>query len=116
MSALAGSSHREQALTFVQRFAAGDVEGLAPLLAEDLQLSGPYLEVTSRAAYLEALRHDAPTPGRARVVSVTDDDETVAVFWEYERPRGPLTIAQLFRFRDEHICEIRLVFDRSASD
>jgi len=38
-------SQREQALEFVRRFAAGDVDGLEPLLSENLQLAGPYLQV-----------------------------------------------------------------------
>jgi hypothetical protein len=111
-----GMSIREHALEFVRRFAAGDIDGLAALLTADLRLTGPNLQVTSSAAYLQALRRDPPAPGRATVLSVTDDDDTVAVFWEYEKPAGRLTIAQLFRFRDQHICEMQLVFDRGSGD
>ncbi len=108
-------SHREQAVEFVRRFAAGDVDGLEPLLAEDLQLAGPYLQVKSRAAYLEALRRDPPEPCGVRVLSVTDNGDTVAVFYEYEKRDMTLTIAQLFRFSDQRISEIRLVFDGRES-
>ena len=104
-------SHGEQALEFVRRFAAGDVHGLKALLCEDVQFAGPYLQVASRAAYLEALRSEPPEPCDVRVLSVTEDGDTVAVFYEYEKPAVTLTIAQLFRFRDQQICEIRLVFD-----
>jgi hypothetical protein len=47
-------NHREQALEFLRRFAFGDIDGLEPLLAEDLQLAGPYLRVESRAAWRTA--------------------------------------------------------------
>ncbi len=108
-------SHREQAVEFVRRFAAGDVDGLELLLAEDLQLAGPYLQVKSRAAYLEALRKDPPEPCGVRVLSVTDDGDTVAVFYEYEKRDTTLTVAQLFRFSDQRINEICLVFDSRES-
>jgi hypothetical protein len=104
-------THREQAVEFVRRFAAGDVDRLEPLLAEDLQLTGPYLRATSRAAYLEALRQGPPEPCRFRILSVTDDGDQVAVFYEYEKPDSTLTIAQLFRFTGERISETHLVFD-----
>jgi hypothetical protein len=53
-------SHRDLALDFLRRFAGGDVDGLEPLLAEDLRLNGPNLELESRTAYLEALRPPPP--------------------------------------------------------
>jgi hypothetical protein len=87
-------NHREQALEFLQRFAFGDINGLEPLLAEDLRLAGPYLRVESRAAYLEALRREPPEPCSIRVLSVTETDDTVAVFYEYEKRDTTLTIAQ----------------------
>ena len=108
-------SDREQALEFVRRFAAGDVDGLEPLLSEDLQLEGPYLQVESRAAYLETLRREPPEPCGVRMLSVTDNGDTVAVFYEYQKRDMTLTIAQLFRFSDQQISEIRLVFDGRES-
>ncbi len=108
-------TNREQALEFVQRFAAGDIEGLEPLLAEDLHLAGPYLQVESRAAYVDALRREPPEPSSVRVLSVTDNGDTVVIFYEYEKRDNALTVAQLFRFTDQRISEIRLVFDGRES-
>jgi hypothetical protein len=108
-------NHREQALQFVQRFAAGDVAGLEPLLSDDLRLTGPFLQVESRAAYIEALRREPPEPCGIRVLSVTENGDTVAVFYEYDKRDVTLTIAQLFRFTDRQISEIRLVFDGRES-
>ena len=99
----------------MRRFAAGDVDGLEPLLSENLQLAGPYLQVESRSAYLEALRREPPEPCGIRVLSITDDGDTVAVFYEYEKRDMTLTIAQLFRFSEQRISEIRLVFDGRES-
>jgi hypothetical protein len=104
-------SSRQRALAFVQRFAAGDVDGLALLLAEDVRVVGPRLDVASRADYLAALRGDPPHPADARVLSVTDHGDTVAVFWAYEKPERAVTVAQLFRFRGARIAEMHLVFD-----
>ena len=104
-------SNRDQALEFVRCFANGDVDALEPLLSEDLHLVGPYLRVESRAAYLDALRQDPPEPSGVRVLSVTENDDAVAVFYDYEKSDQTVVIAQLFRFRDQIISEIRLVFD-----
>ncbi|NIM63852.1 MAG: DUF4440 domain-containing protein [Acidobacteria bacterium] len=104
-------THRDLALAFLHRFAAGDVDGLEPLLAEDLRVKGPYLTVRSRAEYLAALRRDPPEPSGLRVLSVTENDDSVAVFYEYEKRDGALAVAQLFRFRGEQIRELRVVFD-----
>ena len=100
---------RERALEFVRRFAAGEVDRLESLLAEDLLLTGPFLQVDSRAAYLEALRRDPPENCGLRVLSVTDESDTVAVFYEYQKRDTTVTVAQLFRFRGDQISEIVLV-------
>jgi hypothetical protein len=48
-------------------------------------------------------------------LSVTENGDTVAVFYEYDKRDVTLTIAQLFRFTDRQISEIRLVFDGRES-
>ena len=101
----------DHALQFLERFAAGDVDGLEPLMSEDLRLMGPFLEVDSRADYLEALRRDPPEPCGFNILSVTEESETVAVFYEYEKPDVTLAVAQLFRFEHHLISEIRIVID-----
>jgi hypothetical protein len=109
-------NRKDQALEFVRCFAAGDIAGLEALLAEDLRLTGPYLQVESRAAYIDALRRDPPEASDARVLSVTDGGDTVAVFYEYEKRDSTVTVAQLFRFGDQGISDIRLVFDTRSPD
>ncbi len=108
-------THRDLALEFIRRFAAGDVDALTPLLSADLQVIGPYLHATSRAAYLEALRRDPPLPYSVRILSVEDDGDTVAVSYEYLKSEEELRIAQVFRFVDGRIGEMRLVFDTEES-
>ncbi len=107
--------NRENALDFVRHFAAGRLDELEPLLSEDLKLAGPYLTVNSRADYLEALRNDPPEACDYNVLSVTSEDDTVVVIWDYEKEETTLTISQLFRFVDNLISEIRLVFDSGQS-
>lgn len=105
------TSHRETAILFIGRFCAGDVTGLEPLLCEELQFRGPLHEFDSREAYLSVLCADPPERCDFQLLSVTQAEECVAVFYEYQKPDGSLTIAQLFRFRDARISEITLVFD-----
>ena len=106
--------HRDLALAFLDRFAAGDVEGLAPLLSDDLRVTGPYVDVATRADYLAALRAAPPRPATIRPLSVTEGESTVAVFYRYEKPGRTRTVAQLFRCRGDQICEMLLVFDLAA--
>jgi hypothetical protein len=105
-------SNRELALEFIRRFCAGDVEGLAPLLGEDLDVQGPGGRFRSRAEYLDALEKDPPEKAGFQIISVTESEGGVAVCWDYQKRGGTLTIAQLFRFRDGAISESVLVFDR----
>lgn len=61
---------QEVALAFIERFAAAEVEALAPLLAEDLEFRGPLLEADSSVDYLDALRRDPLEPSGFRVSEV----------------------------------------------
>lgn len=104
-------TNREVALEYVRCFAEGDVTGLSRVLADELRFSGPLLEASSAGSYLKTLReHPLPRCGY-RIESVTESDDTVVVFYDYERPSGAITIAQRFVIRDGRIVETHLVFD-----
>jgi hypothetical protein len=102
--------HRELALEYIQCFAAGDVEGLGAVLAEGLQFRGPYLSVDSKAAYLDALRGDPPEPCEVAILSVTEEEDQVVVFYELLKSGGNVTLAQWFRLGVDGIRETWLVF------
>ena len=104
-------NNKELAIEFVKRFCAGDVEGLAPLLADELRLEGPLFQFDSCDAYLDSLRQDQLEKGSFRLLSVAESDDGVSIFYEYGKSEGAMTIAQLFKFKDQKIGEILLVFD-----
>lgn len=104
-------SHRDTAISFIERFCDGDVASLEPLLAADLKFNGPFHQFESRDAYLAVLKDDPPEKCEFQVVSITDTKDTVVVFYVYNKESGDITIAQLFCFRGELISEILLVFD-----
>ena len=101
----------EIAKEFIKRFCRGDVEGLEELLHEALRFQGPLFRFNSRSDYLESLRRDPPKKSQFRVLSVTENEEEVSIYYEYGKENGFLTIAQLFRFENDKISEILLVFD-----
>jgi len=101
---------REVALEFLSRFAAADVDGLAALLAEDLEVEGPYLHVLSRADYLEALRRDPPVPSEVSVVDVREVAAEVTLTYEYRKPGGTIEVVQGFRVADGLVQAVRLDF------
>ena len=105
------ASNRETALEFLSRFCAGDVEGLAPLLARDLRFRGPLLESESYSEYLDSLRSDPPERCLYTVLSVTEDPDSVSIYYDCEKADGTVRIAQLFKFSNKQISELILVFD-----
>ena len=104
-------NHREASLEFVRAFCGGDVDALAPLLADDLRFTGPFYQFGSAEEYLAILRDGSLEPNGYRLISVTENEDSVSVYYDYEKSDGTITIAQLFKFRCEKICEILVVFD-----
>jgi hypothetical protein len=104
-------TNREIALKFLYCFCAADLDGLASLLAPDLQFRGTLHHYRSAEAYLEALRNDPPDRCGCHVLSVTEGGDAVAVFYEYRKPKETLVIAQLVRIRQQRISEVLVVFD-----
>lgn len=104
-------TNRELAISFVERFCDGDLEAIASLLADELRFRGPFHQFDSRDAYLSCLSDDPLPPSRSHILSVTEHDDHVAVFYEYQKKDGSVTIGQLFKCRDERIIETLLVFD-----
>ena len=104
-------NNREAALQFVRSFCAGDVDALAPLLAEDLRFRGPLYQFRSAETYLNVLKSGPLEPSGHRLISVTENEDSVSVYYDYEKSDATITIAQLFIFRDRRISEILLVFD-----
>lgn len=108
---MTNAKNRDVALQFLSSFCAGDVNALAPLLTEDLRFSGPFYQFNSSESYLEVLRDGPLEPSGYRLISVTDGENRVSVYYDYEKSDATITIAQLFTFRDQKISEILLVFD-----
>ncbi len=111
MRQLMAMNNRDAALAFLECFCDGNVEGMEPLLDARLQVKGPLHRFNSRAGYLDSLKASPPQACEYQVLNVTVSDEDVAVFYDYKRAEGVLTVAQLFRFNDHLIVEMRLVFD-----
>ena len=109
-------TNSEVATEFIRRFCAGDVEDLVPLLAEDLLFVGPLFQFDSSAGYLDRLRSDPPEPADYEVLNIAENSGTVSVFWNYIKSDDSVTIAQLFKLRDQIIAEILLVFDGRGND
>jgi len=104
-------NNRDTALEFLRCFCAVDLAGLAPLLAEDLRLRGPLYSFDSRNSYLDSLKNDPPEKCTYQVLSVTEGKDCVSIYYDYEKHDRTLTIAQLFRFENQKISEMLLVFD-----
>ena len=111
-----GMNNRDVALEFVKCFCSGDVKALVPLLAADLQLIGPLYQFNSADAYVDSLENDPPEQCGYRVLSITENEDSVSIYYDYERNEREITIAQLFKFKNQQIIEMRLVFDGRGFD
>ncbi len=103
-------TNRDVAIEFVKCFCAGDVGALAPLLTPDLKLRGPFFKFDSADAYLDSLTNDLEKCGY-RLLSITEGEDSVSIYYDYEKSDRIITIAQLFKFKEHKISEILLVFD-----
>jgi hypothetical protein len=102
---------QEMALTFIERFCTGDLEGIESLLAPDLKFRGPFYSFDSAQEYLACLRNAPPVRSGFEILSITEGVDSLAVFYDYVKPEGVIRIAQLFRFKNQRISETLLVFD-----
>lgn len=98
-------------MEYLRCFCAGDIDGLLPLLSADLRFTGPFHTYGSASEYLDGLRNDPPEKCEYKVLSVTEGEDSVAVFYEYQKPDRVMRIAQLFKIMNYEITEILLVFD-----
>ncbi len=104
-------NNREMAETYLKCFCGGDIEGLEPLLGDDLRFKGPLHEFGSRSAYLRSLADDPPGRCSYRILSITESLDSVSIYYDYAKDSGALTVAQLFTFTNGKIGKILLVFD-----
>ena len=104
-------SNRAVALGFVRSFCSGDIEGVEATIAEDFELRGPLFEFNSKSSYIESLRSGGLEPGECDVLGVSEDGDTVAIFYTYNKASGRMTVAQFFWFANQRIVKTLLVFD-----
>ena len=104
-------SNRDVAMEYLRCFCAGDIDGLEPLLATDLSFTGTFHTYGSASEYLNSLRRDPPEKCGYKVLSITENQHSVAVFYDYQKPNRVMQIAQLFKIKDQQIHEVLLVFD-----
>lgn len=104
-------TNREIAIQFLERFCAGRIDELTELLVQNLKFRGPLYQFDHRADYLACLRDDAPEQAGLKILSVTENEDSVCIFYEYRKSADNILIAQLFQFHQQQITEIHLVFD-----
>ena len=104
-------NNRDMAMEFVKCFCAGDADALVPLLSADLRFHGPFYNFGSADAYLASLKNDPLEQCGYRVLSITESEDSVSIYYDYEKSDRAITIAQLFKFKNQTISEILLVFD-----
>jgi len=102
---------RDVAMEYLRCFCAGDINGLKPLLATNLSFKGTLQTYHSALEYLDSLRSTPPERCGYKVLSVTESEDSVAVFYEYQKPEHVIQIAQLFKIRDQKIHDVLLIFD-----
>lgn len=106
---------REIGLGFIKAFCSGDISRLKQLLAPNLRFRGPYFAFDSRDEYIETLEKDDLPRCEFEVLHISEDNDNLSIFYNYIKSDGVITIAQLFKIRDQQIYETLLVFDGRQS-
>ena len=104
-------TNREMAMKFIDCFCSVEIEELSKLLAPDLVFTGTFFNYNSAAEYLAALRSDPPEIAAGEIMDISENADSVAVFWQYKKASGEHKMAQLFTFRKQKINKILLIFD-----
>ena len=104
-------TNREIVRKYLRYFCAGDIEGLESVLATDLIFTGTFHSFASANEYLASLRSNPPENCRYDILSIMEDADSVALFYNYQKPDKAMRIAQLFKISDQKIMEILLIFD-----
>lgn len=105
--------NQDIALKYIKSFCNANINALEPLLAADLRFTGPFRTFKSAEDYLESLRKDPPEKCQYNILSITEGEESVVLFYEYQKPECTILIAQLFKIDNQKIRETVLVFDTS---
>ncbi len=109
-------NNREIAIEYLRCFCAGDIHRLESLMAPDLSFIGTFHTFHSAEEYLESLRHNPPEKCEYKMLSVTTNEDSVAIFYEYQKTDQVMQIAQLFRIKNKLIKDILLIFDGRGLD
>ncbi|KAA3610399.1 MAG: hypothetical protein D8M58_05715 [Calditrichaeota bacterium] len=104
-------SNKEVAKKYIEFFCSGEIEKLSVLLSPDLFFSGTFFIFHSAKEYLDNLRKNPPEKCNHKIISITENEDSIAIFYEYQKPEKTLPVAQLFKIKNQKIQEVLLVFD-----
>ena len=92
-------------------FSGGDLEELKQIFTVDLQFNGPLFQFESADSYVYSLLADPPIGFGFEMLNTFVNDSTVCIVYKFSKGELHTPMAQVFDFRNELICAIRLIFD-----
>lgn len=94
-------TNKEIAMEYLRCFCEGDIPGIEALLSNDLKFSGTFHSFNSAKEYINSLIKNPPEKSSYKILSITKNEDSVVIFYEYQKPQITLQIAQLFKFKQE---------------
>ena len=94
-------------------FVSHDFDSLAEIFHDDLQFRGPLYSFDSAADYIASLKQDPPVDCRYEKLFECSSEEGINVVYRFIKPGVSLEMSQLFRFRNNRISHILLIFNSS---
>ena len=92
-------------------FSGGDLEELKQIFTVDLHFKGPLFQFESADSYLKSLLADPPIGFHFEMINTFANDSTVCIVYNFSKGELHTPMVQVFDFRNELICSIRLIFD-----
>ena len=106
---------RRAAPSEMERFTGGDVDGAAELLDEGFSFSGPILQSTGKAAFLEGSAMAAAMARGCEIHRQWTDGDSVCSFYEFkiEPPAGSgsVPMAEWSEIKGGKLVSSRLIFN-----
>jgi len=111
-------SHCQLVSDYLSAFYVGDFERAKPLLTEDFEFKGPFVEVMGREQYFSAAARLGPIVRGHSLLRQWEDDDAICSIYEakIETPLGwaAIYMSEWNKVRLDRIARSRLVFDSAA--
>lgn len=95
-------------------FDTGNLDELFDILAADCTFSGPFVQCSTAAEYVAAMKDAPPERFNYALLHQYENGQSACLVYEFFKPGVKTSMAQVFEIGEHRIEAIRLIFDSRA--